>query len=550
MVSYKSLKVLVVDDFDSFRMTVSRMLAEFGCQQVDTAINGNDALKYCTEHDYDLILCDYNLGRGRNGLQVLEALRHAKRLARSTLFLLVSAESSRHIVLASSDYEPDGYLTKPITQQTLKQRLDRLLHQRQSMLRIYKALDDGDADAAIALCLDQLAAASRYSVVCQKLLGRLYLESGQLDLAEQVFRQVLEVRELDWAQVGMAQVVKARGQLDPAIEWLGKIIDQSPLCMAAYDELADCYRQKNDNDARQRILERAVAVSPVALLRQQTLAEVASENNDKVVAAQTYRRVVKLSENSVYEKIEDHLAFSRAAAAVYMEDEAFGRELLRDAITTLDQLEARFGKDPGRLVQTQLLESQLRSMQGNKKVATELYMAANQAMEESGLQDIDTELDRVMALQSLDQQAKAKELLRGLVEAFRDDEEALKKIDRLLDDPVSDTSRKEVARINKEGIGLYEKQAYLKAIECFQRAKRLFPRHVGVQLNLVQALVGQMRTGDASQEWMDLAQSCLRGVEKSINAAHAQYQRYRQLVDMVRAIELERKAELHRAQRG
>ena len=189
-----------------------------------------------------------------------------------------------------------------------------------------------------------------------------------------------------------------------------------------------------------------------------------------------------------------------------------------------------------------MIEGQLQVKQGNTKRATELFLASSQRMDTEGIKDIDTELDRVLAMQALDQAQKAKETLKGLVVAFKDDEAALHKIDRLLDEPVSEESRKQVAKINKEGILLYEQKAYLKAIECFQRAKRLFPMHIGVQLNLVQALVGQLRTGDDSDEWMSSASICLKAVETAISATHPQYQRYRQLYDMVRQVELDRKA--------
>ncbi|MDN3640116.1 response regulator [Simiduia curdlanivorans] len=530
-----------MDDFDSFRMAVSRMLLDFGCKQVDTVVNGAEAMRLCVETDYDLILCDFNLGKGRNGLQVLEELRFKQLLRRSNLFLLVSAESSRNIVLAASDYEPDGYLTKPFTAKTLRQRLDRLLHQRQTMKPIFRAIEDNYIDRAIVLCLVQLDEGSRYTTLCQKMLGALYLKTEQYDLAEAVYRQVLEVREMDWAQVGMAQIKKAQGDLDTAVEWLTQIVQQHPLCMLAYDELADCHQRQNKDDLRQSVLEHAVAVSPVALLRQQALAEVAVNNNDKVIAAQTYRKVIKLSENSVHDKVENHLAFSRAAAAVFSEDESVGRDVLRDALAVVDQMEHKFGKDDTRHLQLQLIEAQLQIKQGNKKRATELFLASSQEMDAAGLRDIDTELDRVLTMQALEQFDKARDSLKGLIVAFKDDEAALRKIDRLLDEPVSEESRQQVAKINKEGIRLYEQKAYLKAIECFQRAKRLFPMHLGVQLNLVQALVGQMNTGDDSDEWMNVALVCLKGVESSINATHAQFQRYRQLQDMVRQVELDRK---------
>ena len=38
--NYKGLQALVIDDFDSFRMTVVKMLEEFGCKHVDSMMTG------------------------------------------------------------------------------------------------------------------------------------------------------------------------------------------------------------------------------------------------------------------------------------------------------------------------------------------------------------------------------------------------------------------------------------------------------------------------------------------------------------------------------
>jgi len=72
---YSKLRVLVVDDFNSFRMTLGKMLSELGFRHIDGAADGVEAFKYCQKHQYDLVLCDYNLGPGKNGQQLLEELR-------------------------------------------------------------------------------------------------------------------------------------------------------------------------------------------------------------------------------------------------------------------------------------------------------------------------------------------------------------------------------------------------------------------------------------------------------------------------------------------
>ena len=88
---YKNLKVLIVDDFNSFRMTLNKIMYDLGFRQIDGVASGDEASALCAKGHYDLILCDYNLGQGKNGQQLLEELRINKRLKAEDVFILLSA---------------------------------------------------------------------------------------------------------------------------------------------------------------------------------------------------------------------------------------------------------------------------------------------------------------------------------------------------------------------------------------------------------------------------------------------------------------------------
>ena len=62
----------------------------------------------------------------------------------------------------------------------------------------------------------------------------------------------------------------------------------------------------------------------------------------------------------------------------------------------------------------------------------------------------------------------------------------------LLEEPISNKNRGIVSSINKEGISYYERRDYQAAITCFKKAKKTFPNHIGIRLNLVQAFEGEM----------------------------------------------------------
>ena len=535
VLSYADLKVLVIDDFDSFRLTVSKMLDEFGCGQVVTAVNGRRALKACEDSTFDVVMCDYNLGPGPNGQQVLESLRVNKLLSRQSLFLLVSAESSKSIVLSAYDYEPDAYLTKPITGLGLKQRLDRLIRQRDEMKEVYQSLDTGDVDGAISKAEGCIAGGSRYASVFQKLLGELFLEVGRIDEAEAVYTKVLEVRPLDWARVGLSRVKNAQGDSETANNWLSQIIDGNPFCMQAYDVLAENYRDQGDMDRVQEVLEAAVEVSPMSIVRQASLASAANDNHDYKVASKAFSRTVRLGEHSCHDQLEHHLQFGRVTASMIRDDPNANADLAREGLKVLEKLGKRFELDNESRYKSQLLESQLHACRGDVRRAKDKLEEVEEAIDEQAL-SLELQLDRVATYQGLNDERKAGDLLKALLEQYKDDEASLRSIDLWLEEPVSDFNTQLVARINNEGIGYYQSDQFDKALESFRRAARLFPNHLGVHLNLVQALVADMKEFGVNDDSMDTCLTSLSKVERKIKPGHAQQERYRQLQHMVRGL--------------
>ncbi len=534
---YQNLRVLIVDDFENFRLAVSKMIQDLGVERVDMVVHANMALERCQDHKYDLILCDYNLGGGKNGLEMLEEMRHRNLLSEQSLFVLVSAESSKAIVLAASDAEPDAYLTKPITGKTLEQRLNRLLVQRDEIKSIKSAIGDQQWDVAIERCRTKIQEGGRYANLCQKMVGELFLQLERFEEAEGVYQQVLESRPLDWAKVGLARVRSARGDSQTAAKWLKEIIATNPLCMSAYDALEDVYCREDEQEQVQSVLEQAVSVSPMAFQRQQRLADVAESNNDMECAAQAYRRTVKLGEYSCFDKRDNHLNFCRTTAALLKEEDDLSADLPKEALRVIANVSNRFEREAETNVQALCLEAQLNVGLGSKKRAEELFADVRKSIEGGDmLLEIDTELDYVQTIQSMGQPQEAETYLKSLIQRYKDDQYALEKIDRLLEEPMSEANRKKVAALNRDGIGFYQAKQYNDAIRCFKNAKRLFPNHVGVHLNLVQALQGEMEEFGTKRDLLELCLTTLKKVDKKTSAEHPQYTRYRQLQEKIRQL--------------
>jgi len=124
---------LIVDDFQSMRTMLRDFVKSMGMTRVETACHGKDAISHLAESRHDIVLCDYNLGPGANGQQVLEEARTRNLIGVSTIWVIVTAEKTADMVMGAAEIKPDDYLLKPINQVLLQSRLEKLIARKQSL---------------------------------------------------------------------------------------------------------------------------------------------------------------------------------------------------------------------------------------------------------------------------------------------------------------------------------------------------------------------------------------------------------------------------------
>lgn len=532
--NYARISVLIADDFSNFRSSVSSMLQSLGIQDIETAGGAAEAIECCQRRQFDLILCDYNLGPGRTGQHVLEELRFRSLINYKTVFIIVSAEASRNIVMSAFDCQPDDYLMKPINVQMLGQRISRLLAQRRAFEKVFEARAKGDSERAIELLVDLSLAENRNAVMAQKILGELFMEEGMYDNAEKLYTKVLEVRPLDWARLGLARVKQAKGDLDVAESWLEKMIDENPLYLPAYDILANNWEQKGNPQKLQATVQKAVAISPMSILRQKKLGDVAQVNDDFPTCVDALRRTIKLGEHSCYGSANNHFQFARVVSTGMERKTELPQGLSEEALRYLNDARDWYSLNDAQSAQCSLLSGRIHAAAGETKKASEMMTQGIEQLNDTEA-DLEQMLDQVGALLALGRKQDAEALLKSLQELYGNDEEALRKLDVFLDEPASESNRSLVAAINKEGIDLYNRQQFDQALVCFEKARKLFPKHIGIQLNIAQALIGKMKSGLADRSLVNACRTCLDLVASLIDEENPQYTRYLKLRQMAAA---------------
>lgn len=120
----KNMKILVVDDFSTMRRIIKNLLRELGFTNIVEADDGQTALPKLQAGGIDFLVTDWNMP-GMTGIELLKAVRADAALA-DTPILLVTAEAKREQIVEAAQAGVNGYVIKPFTAQTLKEKIDKI----------------------------------------------------------------------------------------------------------------------------------------------------------------------------------------------------------------------------------------------------------------------------------------------------------------------------------------------------------------------------------------------------------------------------------------
>jgi two-component system, chemotaxis family, chemotaxis protein CheY len=121
----KDLKFLVVDDFSTMRRIVKNLLHDLGYPNVMEADDGKTALPMLQAGAFDFLISDWNMP-GMSGLDLIKAVRSDAKLAKIPV-LMLTAEAKREQIIEAAQAGVNGYVIKPFTAETLKEKLDKIL---------------------------------------------------------------------------------------------------------------------------------------------------------------------------------------------------------------------------------------------------------------------------------------------------------------------------------------------------------------------------------------------------------------------------------------
>ncbi|EOD80172.1 histidine kinase [Grimontia sp. AD028] len=118
------MKILVVDDFSTMRRIVKNLLRDLGFNNTVEADDGLTALPILKKGGIDFVVTDWNMP-GMQGIDLLKNIRADDELKHLPV-LMITAEAKREQIVEAAQAGVNGYIVKPFTAATLKEKLDKI----------------------------------------------------------------------------------------------------------------------------------------------------------------------------------------------------------------------------------------------------------------------------------------------------------------------------------------------------------------------------------------------------------------------------------------
>lgn len=132
----KGLRLLIVDDNRHAAEIVKSILTSVGAQEISDATTAERAFRLMREEPFDVVVVDQNLGKGDEGIQLVQRIRNDPASPNPFIpILMLTGYTEQRRVKAARDAGVSEFLSKPFTIAGLLRRMEALIHQPRPFVR-------------------------------------------------------------------------------------------------------------------------------------------------------------------------------------------------------------------------------------------------------------------------------------------------------------------------------------------------------------------------------------------------------------------------------
>lgn len=496
-VDFKEKRVLIVDDQRPFLLMLKGIIAKLGVRSVRIVQSAEGAISDCKREKFDIVIADLHLGNNKkNGYQFIEEVRIHKLAKADTIFVMVSGDSHRPIVLGSIERNPDDYIIKPFSQAQLVNRMSKASEKKQVLKPIFVEIHKNDWESAINACHEVAKTTNKYKQACTLLLTELYWRTQEYEKALEIINTVLEQKPLPWAQVALAKTKLFMNEYDEAAAIAKAVIAARLLALEGHDILANCYINMNRfPDALQQI-RLSIDLSPYSIERQYLGAAIGRLNGDFEFAKQCCKELFEQSKRSVHRDLSHMCNFVRAIIdiAENTDDKGIKNKYQQEAMLTLQRLRhddvvVRSTEDFSYDAFSNLMTGRIHSLDSKTIEAKHSLTAAQEEIERRFDEPpMVLAADTIKLMVNLGEYGAAKKMANELRDSEHGKDQNVEYMLEQVDKTIEAQSGK-FDHYNKRGLDCFNGGKYMAAFEAFSQALKYSQVNAGVALNLLHSTV-------------------------------------------------------------
>ena len=491
------------------RASVHNMLNLCGITKIEHGVSAGTSIGAIKSKYFDLILCEYELGVGQDGQQLLEDIRHHKLAPLSTIFIMVTAERSYERVVSAAELAPNDYLLKPFTPDDLLERVMRAFKKRDKFLPIYELMDKGEFQAAIDACKERELAKDRDQIDFMRLRAELHISLGEPALAEPIYQLLNEMRKVAWARLGLAKSMHLQGRYDEAETILTALVTENDRYMDAFDLLAKNHEESGRLESAAEVLNTAVEISPHGVRRLRRLGSISLQIGDLVGAETQLKKVVNKVKYSEFKDPEDHVNLVNALVQRGNIDQA--KSVIRDLERSMpDKLKTAACKA--------ISNAFIHAKNNDPRLIDELNAAVAANRENIGL-STNLKLDLVKNCLKSDMDDAASEVVLEVMRNSTNKKEMTRAIGvfesegkGFLGKQLAEQSRAEVMELVAAGVKKAKEGDFRGSVELMASAAKQLPNNAQVVMNAALAFLKCLEHDGWEQ---GLAEQCRRLIDNS-----------------------------------
>jgi len=487
----RNTKLLIAEDQVLAKSHMHYALEQLGFKNMDYVDRPSHALSALQEHNYDAIICSYNLRSEQGGYFLLEQLNESHALPLTSAFIFTSADTSAEVVHAIIELQPDEFIAKPFSVNELDRRLSRVLSRKKALKNVYAFMDKKDYEKALAeieYFLLQPEFAEHFPLA-MKIKGDLFIITERFREAVSFFESIINVQDFSWAKMGIAKSLLALNEFDDAEREIIQLAMRPDSALEAYDLLAKLQIKQSAFDDALECTTLACNISPQNIARHKTAINLARITHDYECQFNSAKKVVRYAKNSMHDKPDIYLTAARAGVDFAMTSEpehvnnivkqtteylrqlkkAHPKAVLDDELTVID---ARLHYLKDDTAKAQLLLSDFHTDHAQHH-STEALLDRAKALHEVGMKKESIAiLDAISSRQDEDQDDL------NLMATYLKQEKAEKEAITLSPKTLNNTAVAQYKRGNLE-------QSYT----TFSQAFRVMPKNPSIALNYLQAII-------------------------------------------------------------